>query len=133
MRHRTKNKRFSRKTTALKALFRGLMISIVEHGRIKTTVDKAKELRSHIEPAITLGKKNDLASRRLLMSRISNHNTVNAIMTDIAPRFKDRDGGYTRIIQTGNRLGDAAPMAILELVNYKEGEKGEENSSLSTN
>ena len=118
MRHRRKSKHFSRKTTAWKALFRGLIISMVEHGRIATTVEKAKELRRHVEKAITLGKKNDLASRRLLLSRIPNKNAVNTIMTDIAPRFKDRNGGYTRIIKIGRRPGDTAEMAFIEFVDY---------------
>ena len=118
MRHRRRVKHFSRKTTALKELFRGLMVSLVEHGRITTTVEKAKELRRHIEPAITLGKKNDLGSRRLLLSRLNNQSAVNSIMTDISPRFKDRAGGYTRIIKIGRRLGDTAEMAFIEFVDY---------------
>lgn len=118
MRHRRRVKHFSRKTTALKELFRGLMVSLVEHGRIKTTVEKAKELRRHIEPAITLGKKNDLGSRRLLLSRLNNHSAVNTIMTNISPRFKNRAGGYTRIIKIGRRPGDTAEMAFIEFVDY---------------
>lgn len=118
MRHRRKNKHFGRKSTALKALWRGLIINIVEHGRIKTTVDKAKELRGHVEKAITLGKKNDLATRRLLLSRIPNQKAVDAIMTDLSPRFKDRAGGYTRIIKIGRRPGDTAEMAFIEFVDY---------------
>lgn len=94
------------------------MVSLVEHGRIKTTVDKAKELRRHIEPAITLGKKNDLGSRRLLLSRLNNQSAVNTIMTDISPRFKNRAGGYTRIIKIGRRPGDTAEMAFIEFVDY---------------
>lgn len=118
MRHRRRVKHFSRKTTALKELFRGLMVSLVEHGRITTTVEKAKELRRHIEPAVTLGKKGDLASRRLLLSRLNNKDTVNSIMTDISPRFKDRAGGYTRIIKIGRRPGDTAEMAFIEFVDH---------------
>jgi large subunit ribosomal protein L17 len=118
MRHRRKSKHFSRKTTAWKALFRGLIVSMVEHGRIATTVEKAKELRRHVEKAITLGKKNDLASRRLLLSRIPNKKAVDTIMTDIAPRFKTRNGGYTRIIKIGRRPGDTAEMAFIEFVDY---------------
>lgn len=117
-RHRAKTRHFGRKTTALKALIRGLVISIVEHGRITTTVDKAKELRRHVEKAITLGKKNDLASRRLLLSRIPNQTAVNTIMTDLAPRFKTRQGGYTRIIKIGRRPGDTVEMAFIEFVDY---------------
>lgn len=116
--HRRRSKHFSRKTTAWKALFRGLIISMVEHGRIATTVEKAKELRRHVEKAITLGKKNDLATRRLLLSRIPNKQTVDTILSDIAPRFKNRNGGYTRIIKIGRRPGDTAEMAFIEFVDY---------------
>ncbi len=118
MRHRRKVKHFGRKTTALKALWRGLIVSMVEHGRIKTTIAKAKELRSHVEKAVTLGKKNDLAARRLLLSRIPNRKTVNTIMTDISPRFMDRPGGYTRIIKIGRRPGDSSEMAFIEFIDY---------------
>lgn len=116
--HRRATKYFSRKFNARKALLRGLMVSLVEHGRIKTTVDKAKELRRHIEPAITLGKKGDLATRRLLMSRIPNETTVNTIVTDLSKRFADRAGGYTRVIKIGRRPGDTAEMAFIEFVDY---------------
>ncbi len=116
--HRRATKYFSRKFNARKALFRGLISSLVEHGRIKTTVVKAKEIRRHVEKAITLGKKGDLASRRLLMSRIPNEKTVNAIVTDISKRFESRPGGYTRIIKVGRRPGDTAEMAFLEFVDY---------------
>lgn len=116
--HRRATKYFSRKFNARKALFRGLIVSLVEHGRIKTTVVKAKEIRRHVEKAITLGKKDDLATRRLLMSRIPNETTVNSIITDISKRFLTRPGGYTRVIKVGRRPGDTAEMAFLEFVDY---------------
>lgn len=119
MRHRRKAKYFSRKFNARKALLRGLMVSLVENGRIKTTVEKAKELRRHIERAITLGKKNDLATRRLLLSRISNETAVDTILSDISPRMKTRQGGYTRIIKIGRRPGDQAEMAFIEFVDHQ--------------
>lgn len=126
MAHRRSTKYFSRKFNARKALLRGLMVSLVEHGRIKTTVEKAKELRRHIEPAITLGKKDGLATRRLLLSRIPNNDTVDKILTDISPRMKTRAGGYTRIIKIGRRPGDTAEMAFIEFVDYDfKGEKVE--------
>lgn len=118
MRHRRKVKTFNRKFNARKALFRGLMVSLVEHGRIKTTVEKAKELRRHIEPAITLGKKADLATRRLLISRIANAETVEKILSDLSPRFKERAGGYTRVIKIGRRPGDTSEMAFIEFVDF---------------
>lgn len=116
--HRRRVKTFSRKSGPRKALLRGLVISLVEHGRIKTTVDRAKETRRHVERAITLGKKGDLATTRLLLSRYPNQEAVSAIMKEIAPRFKDRPGGYTRIIKIGRRPGDTAEMAFLEFVDY---------------
>ena len=116
--HRRSTKYFSRKYNARKALLRGLMVSLVEHERIATTVIKAKELRRHIERAITLGKGEGLTARRLLMSRIPNETTVAKIMTDLAPRFKTREGGYTRVIKIGRRPGDTAEMAFIEFVDY---------------
>ena len=118
MRHRRRVKHFSRKSTARVALLRGLMVSLVEHGRISTTVDKAKEVRRHIEKAVTVGKGGDLATRRLLLSRIANKNAVSEIVDNISPRFKTRPGGYTRIIKIGRRPGDTAEMAFLEFVDY---------------
>jgi len=118
MRHRRKTKYFSRKFNARKALLRGLIVSLVEHGRICTTVDKAKELRRHAEKAVTLGKKGDLGARRLLLSRLPHVDTVSKIMTDISPRFATREGGYTRIIKIGRRPGDTAEMAFIEFVDY---------------
>ncbi|HWU42790.1 MAG TPA: 50S ribosomal protein L17, partial [Bdellovibrio sp.] len=101
-----------------KALLRGLVNSLVEHGRITTTVDRAKEVRRHVEKAITLGKKGDLATTRLLLSRYPNQEVVSTIVKDLAPRFKTRPGGYTRIIKIGRRPGDTAEMAFLEFVDY---------------
>lgn len=117
-RHNRRVKHFDRATGPRKALFRGFIVSLVEHGRISTTVDRAKELRRHIEPFITLAKKGDLATRRLLMSRVPNETTVAKVMDDIAPRFKSRPGGYTRIIKIGRRPGDTAEMAFIEFVDY---------------
>lgn len=116
--HRRLVKHFSRKSGPRKALLRGLMNSLVEHGRIKTTVTKAKEVRRHIEKAITLGKKGDLNSIRLLVSRLANQDSALAIVKNISPRFKEREGGYTRVIKIGRRPGDSAEMAFLEFVDY---------------
>ncbi len=116
--HRRLVKHFSRKSGPRKALIRGLMNSLVEHGRIKTTVTRAKEVRRHIEKAVTLGKKDNLNSIRLLISRLASQDAALAIVKNIAPRFKDRDGGYTRVIKIGRRPGDTAEMAFLEFVDY---------------
>ena len=116
--HRRRVKHFDRKSGPRKALLRGLVTSLIEHGRITTTVDRAKEVRRHVEKAITLGKKGDLATIRLLMSRYPNKEAVQTIVKDLAPRFKTRPGGYTRIIKIGRRPGDTAEMAFLEFVDY---------------
>lgn len=116
--HRRLVKHFSRKSGPRKALLRGLMNSLVEHGRIKTTVTRAKEVKRHIEKAVTLGKKDNLNSIRLLISRLANQDAALAIVKDIAPRFKDRNGGYCRVIKIGRRPGDTAEMAFLEFVDF---------------
>ena len=116
--HRRRMKHFSRKSGPRKALLKGILSSLVEHGRITTTVDRAKEVRRHVEKAITLGKKGDLSTIRLLMSRYPNKDAVMSIVKDISPRFKTRPGGYTRIIKIGRRPGDTAEMAFLEFVDY---------------
>jgi large subunit ribosomal protein L17 len=118
MRHRVDKHSFGRKSGPRKALLRGLVDSLVEHGRVKTTVAKAKELRRHVEKAVTIGKKGDLASRRLLLSRYPNKDTVSGIVDDISKRFQERPGGYTRIIKIGARPGDTAEMAFIEFVDY---------------
>lgn len=116
--HRRRIKHFSRKSGPRKALIRGLVVALVEHGRIKTTVDRAKEVRRHVEKAITLGKDADLAARRLLLSRFPNEGAVRSIVDDLSSRFKSRPGGYTRVIKIGRRPGDAAEMAFIEFVDY---------------
>lgn len=119
MRHKAATAHLGRSSDARRALLRSLTISLVEHGRIKTTVAKAKELRRHVERAVTLGKKGDLNSRRLLISRLDCKDTAKAIMDDLSPRFKTRPGGYTRILKLGNRPGDMAEMAFIEWVDYE--------------
>lgn len=116
--HRRRVKHFSRASGPRKALLRGLVQSLVEHGRIKTTVDRAKEVRRHVEKAITLGKKGDLATIRLLMSRYPNKDFVMAVVKDLSVRFNTRPGGYTRIIKIGRRPGDTAEMAFIEFVDF---------------
>ncbi len=116
--HRRLVKHFSRKSGPRKALLRGLMNSLVEHGRIKTTVTRAKEVRRHIERAVTLGKKGDLNSIRLLVARLANKDLALDLVKNISPRFKDRAGGYTRVVKIGRRPGDTAEMAFLEFVDF---------------
>ena len=107
---------FGRNSARRKALFRALAISLIEHEGIKTTLPKAKELRSFIEPLITLAKDDSVNNRRLAFSKIRNKAAVGKLFSDLGPRFKDRPGGYSRIIKIGFRKGDAAPIAFIELV-----------------
>lgn len=123
--HRRRVTHFSRESGPRKALLKGLVTSLVEHGRITTTVVKAKELRRHIEKAITLGKKDSIATRRLLVSRVGNEDAAETIMKDLSVRFKSRPGGYTRIIKIGRRPGDSTEMAFIEFVDYDFKTKGE--------
>lgn len=119
MRHRVHSHQFGRKPNARKALLRGLVDSLVEHGRIKTTLPRAKELRRHVERAVTIGKAGSVHARRVLLSRYPNKNTVSTLVDDISKRFEKRPGGYTRIIKLGSRPGDQAEMAFIEFVDYK--------------
>jgi large subunit ribosomal protein L17 len=107
---------FGRNSSRRKALFQALAISLIEHEGIKTTLPKAKELRSLIEPLITLAKDDSVSNRRLAFSKIRNKAAVGKLFSDLGPRFKDRPGGYSRIIKIGFRKGDAAPIAFIELV-----------------
>ena len=107
---------FGRNSSRRKALFQALAISLIEHEGIKTTLPKAKELRSFIEPLITLAKNDSVSNRRLAFSKIRNKSAVGKLFSDLGPRFKDRPGGYSRIIKIGFRKGDAAPIAFIELV-----------------
>lgn len=119
MRHNVDKHTFGRKQGPRIALLRGLVSSLVKHGRIKTTLPKAKELRRHVEKAITIGKGGTLHSRRLLLSRYPNEEAVKTIVSDLSVRFKTRPGGYTRIIKLGCRAGDKAEMAYIEFVDFK--------------
>lgn len=120
MRHRSKRSNFHRRTGPLVALIRGMVYSLVEHGRIKTTVARAKEVRRQVEKAITLAKRDDsLHTRRLLLSRYPNENVVRILTSDLGKRFSRRPGGYTRIVRVGSRPGDQSDMAFLEFVDYQ--------------
>ena len=109
-------KKLGKPTAHRYAMLRNMAGSLVDNGRIQTTVDRAKALRNFIEPVITLGKAGDLASRRLAFRKIPNKSIVHKIFEEIAPRFKERPGGYTRIIKTSVRRGDNAQLAIIEFV-----------------
>ena len=126
MRHLKTGRKFGRKSATRKALFKDLSISIIEHEAIKTTLPKAKELRRFLEPLITLAKTDSLSNRRLAFSKIRNKSAVGKLFSVIGPRFKERPGGYLRIIKMMPRAGDAAPMAFIELVSRTEQESIEE-------
>ena len=98
------------------AMMRGMVTALLENGRIETTLYRAKELRSVADKMVTLGKKNTLHSRRQALAFITKEDVVSKLFSEIAPRYESRNGGYTRIIKTGPRRGDAAEMAIIELV-----------------
>ena len=110
------NRKFSRPTDQRVAMLKNLTTSLLENGKIETTVAKAKEVRSTAEKMITLGKENTLHSRRNALTFITKEDVVKKLFDEIAPKYADRQGGYTRIIKIGPRRGDAAPMAIVELV-----------------
>lgn len=118
MRHRAKRHNFHRRPGPRVALIRGYVYSLVTYGRIKTTVVRAKEVRRHVEKAITLGKKGTLHARRLLLARYPNEPVVEILAGDLKKRFAKREGGYTRIIKIGARGGDSSDMAFLEFVDY---------------
>ena len=114
--HRVAGRKLSRYRDQRIALLRGLVSELILHEKITTTLAKAKETRVVAEKLITHGKKGTLHHRRLALSQVSDKNTVEKVFDDVAPRYEDRQGGYTRIIKLGPRQGDAAEMAIIELV-----------------
>jgi len=116
MRHRNSGRKLNRNSSHRKAMFKNMAVSLMEHEIIRTTLPKAKELRGVIEPLITLGKTDTLANRRLAFSRLDDREAVTKLFNDIGPRSTSRPGGYIRILKTGLRAGDKAPMAIVELV-----------------
>ncbi len=116
MRHRNKGRALSRTASHKKATMRNMATSLLRHERIETTTAKAKELRPFAERLITLGKRGDLHARRLAGRLIADREVLGKLFDDIGPRFTERPGGYTRILKLGNRRGDAAEMALIELV-----------------
>lgn len=129
MRHRKSGRKLNRTTEHRKAMFRNMAVSLLEHEVITTTVPKAKELRRVVEPLITLARSDSVANRRLAFSRLRQRQTVTKLFDEIGPRYKDRPGGYTRILKSGFRSGDCAPMAYIELVDRPQAESLEENEA----
>jgi len=116
MRHRHSGRQLNRNSSHRKAMFSNMANSLLEHGIIKTTLPKAKELRRIAEPLITLAKTDSVANRRLAFSRLRDKENVGKLFNELGPRYKERPGGYTRILKCGFRSGDVAPMAYIELV-----------------
>jgi large subunit ribosomal protein L17 len=119
VRHHQSGKKLGRDSAHRKALYANLAGALIEHGRIKTTVTKAKAVKPLAEQMITLGRRGDLAARRQAVAELRSQDVVKKLFDEISPRFADRPGGYTRIVKIGQRQGDAAEMAYLELVDYQ--------------
>lgn len=120
MRHRKSFNHLGRKSAHRKAMLANMAVSLITHKRIRTTVAKAKALRSYVEPLITRSKDDSMHSRRTVMGYLQDKEAVTILFREISNKVADRPGGYTRILKTGNRLGDNAEMCIIELVDYNE-------------
>jgi large subunit ribosomal protein L17 len=118
MRHQHAGKKLGRDSAHRKALYANLACSLIEHGRIETTIAKAKAVKPLVEKMITLGRRGDLAARRQAIAALRSVDIVHVLFSEVAPRFTDRPGGYSRIVKIGPRFGDAAEMVYLELVDY---------------
>jgi large subunit ribosomal protein L17 len=116
MRHKLSGRQLGRNASHRKAMFRNMVVSLVEHELIKTTLPKAKELRRFAEPLITLAKVDSVANRRLAFARLNSKEAVGKLFSQLGPRYNTRPGGYIRILKCGFRAGDKAPMAYVELV-----------------
>lgn len=122
MRHRKSGRHLNRTSSHREAMFRNMSASLVRHEFIKTTLPKAKELRRVVEPLITMAKQDSLAKRRLAFARLRDRDSVTKLFDELGPRYRDRPGGYLRILKCGYRAGDCAPMAYVELVNRPQDE-----------
>ncbi|HFD16624.1 MAG TPA: 50S ribosomal protein L17 [Rhodospirillales bacterium] len=127
MRHRNRGRKLNRTWSHRKAMFANMAQALVKHEQITTTLPKAKELRPIVEKLVTLGKRGDLHARRLLIARTRSEATAAKIIDVLAPRYKDRPGGYIRILKAGFRYGDNAPMAVIEFVDRDVEAKGKDS------
>jgi large subunit ribosomal protein L17 len=127
MRHKSGGRKLQRTSAHRTALFRNMSASLIKHEQITTTVAKAKELRPYIEKLVTLAKRGGLANRRLAQSRLLDETQLKKLFDILAERYKDRNGGYTRVIKAGIRASDAAPMAIIEFVDRDVDAKGQDS------
>jgi len=120
MRHKVRGRKFGRESDHRKLMLKNLVCSLVEHGRINTTEAKAKEIRSLAERVITYAKKGAIHHRRLAFKILNNRTLVKKVFDELAPKYEDQNGGYTRVLKNGTRKGDCAPMAIIEFIEGKE-------------
>jgi large subunit ribosomal protein L17 len=129
MRHRKSGRRFSRDSGHRQAMFSNMAAALIQHEQIVTTLAKAKDLRRVMDKYITLAKKGDLHSRRLAAARLRNEAMVKKLFDTLGPRYKERNGGYTRVLKAGFRYGDSAPRAVIELVDRDPNAKGAEDKA----
>jgi large subunit ribosomal protein L17 len=129
MRHKKLGRRFGRQSAHRQAMFSNMAASLIRHEQIVTTLPKAKDLKRVIDKYITLGKRGDLNSRRLAAARLGDEDMVKKLFDVLAPRYKDRAGGYSRVIKAGFRYGDSAPRAVIELVDRDVSVKGAEDKA----
>ena len=127
MRHGISQRKLSRKSGHRKALFRNMSANLIKHEQIKTTLPKAKDLRRVIEPLVTLGKRGDLHARRQAFAQLRDDATVRKLFATLADRYRERPGGYTRVMKAGFRYGDAAPMAVIEFVDRDVDARGQDS------
>lgn len=128
MRHRMSGRKLNRTSSHRKALFGNMAAALIKHEQIKTTLPKAKELRGIVDRLVTLGKRGDLHARRIAISRLhGDKELADKLFSSLAERYKDRPGGYTRVLRAGFRYGDSAPMAIIELVDRDPDAKGQDS------
>lgn len=127
MRHGKSGRKFSRDSGHRQAMFSNMAAALIKHEQIVTTLPKAKDLKRVVDKYITLAKKGDLNSRRLAVARLRDDDMVKKLFDVLAPRYKSRNGGYTRVLKAGFRYGDSAPRAVIELVDRDESVKGRED------
>ena len=127
MRHKIAHRKLNRTAEHRKALIKNMLNSLIKHEQIQTTLPKAKELKVAVDKIITLGKKNTLASKRMLVSKLQDQNSVKKLTTTLSKRYEKRNGGYSRVIRAGYRFGDNAPKAFIELVDKDFNAKGQDS------
>lgn len=131
MRHQVAGRKLNRTTAHRKAMFANMACALIKHEQIFTTLPKAKDLRPIVEKLITLGKKNDLAARRLLIARLRDKDMAEKVLSTLSTRYKERAGGYVRVLKAGFRYGDATPMAIIEFVDRDESARGQDSGPVA--